>query len=102
MLGVVLGVRVAHQEPAQPLAEIREASGSCDAHDRGERHQAPYLNDSARRARNCVTLPFWILTSSFSISAMRRSRSVPAAVLTAFFAASSHDCALVPIPWVTQ
>jgi hypothetical protein len=32
---------------------------------------------------------------------MRKSRSVPAAVSTAVFAASSQDCALVPISSVT-
>src|SRR5438046_1369039 len=34
--------------------------------------------------------------SNFTISATRRSRSDPAAVSTAFFAASSHDFVLVP------
>ena len=33
---------------------------------------------------------------------MRRSCSVPAAVATAFFAASSHDVLLVPITSVTR
>ncbi len=40
-------------------------------------------------------------TADLTTSAMRRSRSVPAAVCTAVFAASSQDCALVPITSVT-
>jgi hypothetical protein len=40
--------------------------------------------------------------SSFVTSAMRRSRSVPAAVCTAFFAASSHEFVLVPMTSVTR
>ena len=36
VLGVVLGVGVAHHQPAQALAEILEAPGAGDAHDCGE------------------------------------------------------------------
>ena len=41
------------------------------------------MNDSDRRVRNCVTLPFSTLTSSLVTSAMRRSRSDFDAVFTA-------------------
>jgi hypothetical protein len=51
--------------------------------------QLPYLNDSCTRARYASTLPFLIVTSSFTISATRRSRSFPPAVSTAFLAVSS-------------
>src|SRR5262245_61872437 len=64
--------------------------------------QAPYLNDSDRRARNCVTLPFSTLTSSLVTSAMRRSRSDLAAVFTALRAASSQETELVPMTSVTR
>src|SRR5690242_1423809 len=40
--------------------------------------------------------------SSLEISAMRKSRNVLDAAATAFFAASSHDIALVPITSVTR
>src|SRR2546426_6422903 len=102
VLGVVLGIGVTHHQPAQALAEIREPPGAGDAHYRFEQAQPSYLNDSARRARNCTTLPSSILTSSFSISAMRRSRKVPAAVLTALRTASSQEVPLVPITSVTR
>src|SRR5258708_5618833 len=70
VLGIRLCVEVAHHQPAQALAEILETPGAGDAHDRGEHcrcasfTQASYLNESARRARNCVILPSSILTSS--------------------------------------
>src|SRR5207249_5866753 len=63
--------------------------------------QPSYLKDSCNRVRYSITLPSSIFTSSFTTSAMRRSRSVPAAVWTALLAASSQDCALVPITSVT-
>jgi hypothetical protein len=59
--------------------------------------QLSYLKDNATRARYARTLPSSTFMSNFTISAMRRSRSVPAAVSTAFFAASSQDFVLVPI-----
>src|SRR6267143_1821556 len=102
VLGVVLGIDVTHHQPAQALAEVCEPPGAGDAHHRPEQAQPSYLNDSARRARNCTTLPSSIFTSSFSISAMRRSRKVPAAVLTALRTASSHEVPLVPITSVTR
>src|SRR5712671_3418891 len=111
VLAVFLRVDVAHHQPAQALAEILEPPGAGDAHDRGEhaplcscgeaRDQASYLNDSARRARNCTTFPSSIFTSSLLISAMRRSRSDFEATLTALRAASSHEFALVPMTSVT-
>ena len=66
-----------------------------------EAFQLPYLKDSCNRVRYSSTLPFSIFTSVFTTSAMRRSRSVPEAVSTAFFAASSQDFVLVPITSVT-
>jgi hypothetical protein len=60
------------------------------------------LKDSETRARYATTLPFSIFMSSFETSAIRRSRSDFAAVSTAFFAASSHDVALVPMISVTR
>jgi hypothetical protein len=61
------------------------------------------LNERDSRVRNCATLPSSSRrTSSFVTSAMRRSRSVPAAVLIAFFAASSQESELVPITSVTR
>src|SRR6185437_13818526 len=47
--------------------------------------QLSYLKDNATRARYARTLPSSTFMSNFTISAMRRSRSVPAAVSTAFF-----------------
>jgi hypothetical protein len=61
--------------------------------------QLSYLKDNATRARYARTLPSSTFMSNFTISAMRRSRSVPAAVSTAFFAASSQDFVLVPITY---
>src|SRR5437762_11630168 len=63
--------------------------------------QLSYLKESCKRVRYSSTLPPSILTSIFTTSAMRRSRSVPEAVSTALFAASSQDFALVPITSVT-
>ena len=62
-----------------------------------EGFQLSYLKDNCKRVRYSRTLPFSIFTSIFTTSAMRSSRSVLEAVSTAFFAASSQDCALVPI-----
>src|SRR5437762_14215539 len=63
--------------------------------------QPSYLKDSCNRVRYSVTLPSSIFTSIFTTSAIRKSRSVPAAVCTAVFAASSQDWALVPMTSVT-
>src|SRR5947207_5414666 len=63
--------------------------------------QLSYLKDSITRARYACTLPSSTFMSSFTISATRRSRSVLAAVSTAFFAASSQDFVLVPITSTT-
>src|SRR2546426_12710833 len=73
VLGVVLGIDVMHHQPAQALAEICEPPSAGDAHHRSEQAQPSYLNDSARRARNCTTLPSSIFTSSFSISEIGRA-----------------------------
>src|SRR6201981_3128980 len=67
----------------------------------GKDFQLSYLKDICNRVRYSSTLPSSIFTSIFTTSAIRRSRNVPAAVATAFFAASSQDCALVPITSVT-
>src|SRR5262249_17062825 len=64
--------------------------------------QSPYLNDTFRRARYDVTLPFSMVTSSRETSPTRRSRSVLPAVCTAFLTASSHDTLLVPTRSVTR
>src|SRR5712672_329804 len=66
------------------------------------RSQLPYLKDRRTRARYAFTLPFSTFRSVFTTSATRRSRSVRAAVSTAFFAASSQDFVLVPITSVTR
>ena len=47
-------------------------------------------------------LTYVVIMSSLETSAMRRSRSVLAAVVTAFFAASSHETLLVPMTSVTR
>src|SRR5258708_5823011 len=60
-----------------------------------------YLKDNCTRARYAVTLPFSTFRSVFTTSATRKSRSVRAAVSTAFLAASSQDFVLVPIISVT-
>src|SRR6266536_6270722 len=60
-----------------------------------------YLKDNCTRARYAVTLPFSTFRSVFTTSATRKSRSVRAAVSTAFRAASSQDFVLVPIISVT-
>src|SRR6266567_3035903 len=61
------------------------------------RDQLSYLKDNATRVRYAATRPFSTFTSSFTISATRRSRSVLEAVSTAFLAASSQEVELVPI-----
>jgi hypothetical protein len=51
--------------------------------------------------RKAVTLPASTFMSIFTTSAMRRSRSVLAAVSTALAAASSQDFVLVPMTSTT-
>src|SRR5712671_612032 len=110
VLAVVLRIGIPHHQPAQALAEVREAPDTGNANHGGEqgrfrwarRNQASYLNDSASRARNCVILPSSIFTSSLLISAMRRSRSDFDATFTALRAASSQELVLVPITSVTR
>src|SRR5467141_2977114 len=63
--------------------------------------QLSYLKDSITRARYACTLPSSTFMSNFTTSATRRSRSVLAAVSTAFLAASSQDFVLVPITSTT-
>ena len=58
--------------------------------------QFSYLKDNATRVRYARTFPFSIAISSFTTSAIRRSRSVPAAVSTALLPASAQDFVLVP------
>src|SRR4029077_10052580 len=60
-----------------------------------------YLKENCTRARYAVTLTFSTFRSAFTTSATRKSRSVRAAVSTAFLAASSQDFVLVPIISVT-
>src|SRR6266571_7567785 len=75
--------------------EVRSAPGGDRA------SQLPYLKDNSTRVRYAFTLPCSTFKSCFTTSAIRRSRSVPDAVSTAFFAASSHDFVLVPITSTT-
>ena len=71
-------------------------SGARTAAPAARNDQGTYLNDSETRARYATTLPSSTFMSSFVTSAMRRSRSVFAAVDTAVLAASSQDMVLVP------
>src|SRR5262249_53572453 len=86
-----------------PFARLAQSRGENPALNEAAEVQAwsefqlSYLKDNATRARYACTLPSSTFMSNFTISAMRRSRSVPAAVSTAFFAASSQDFVLVPI-----
>src|SRR6185503_10785525 len=51
VLGVRLGVRVAHHQPAQALAKILEAPGAADAHDRGEHAALAVVLEGKREPR---------------------------------------------------
>src|SRR3954470_4707937 len=51
VLAVLLGVDVAHHQPAQALAEILEPPGAGDAHDRGEHALLVPLRQSPRIRR---------------------------------------------------
>src|SRR6266481_8340795 len=79
------------------IMDVQRADFLRAGHCPGQVCQLSYLKDNATRARYARTLPSSTFMSNFTISAMRRSRSVPAAVSTAFFAASSQDFVLVPI-----
>jgi hypothetical protein len=83
--------------PVLSLDKMRTGSRPCPR----QVSQLSYLKDSSTRARYACTLPSSTFMSIFTISAMRRSCSIPAAVSTAFFAASSQDFALVPITSTT-
>src|SRR5205807_8502323 len=72
--------------PAQPLTAVL---GKCGDY-------ASYLNESETRVRNAVTFPSSTFMSILVTSAIRRSRSDFAAVLTACLPASSHDTSLTP------
>ena len=63
--------------------------------------QPSYLKDSKTRVRYSLILPFSTFMSILTTSAMRKSRTVLAAVSTALPAASSHDCVLVPMTSMT-
>src|SRR6266513_715823 len=77
------------------MAEIQSKQAALLTH-------PSYLKDNCTRARYAVTLPFSTFRSVFTTSATRRSRSVRAAVSTAFLAASSQDFVLVPMTSVTR
>src|SRR5206468_6383287 len=85
------GGRVDAGRPRRPLSK---QALSSPAH-------PSYLKDNCTQARYAVTLPFSTFRSVFTTSATRKSRSVRAAVSTAFRAASSQDFVLVPIISVT-
>ena len=97
-----MGIGITYQQFAHASAKSLEALGATRTRAIAVEplqpdYQAPYLNDSDRRVRNCVTLPSSILTSNLVTSAMRRSRRDFDAVFTALRAASSQDCELMPI-----
>src|SRR5258708_13470472 len=56
-----------------------------------------YLKDNCTRARYSVTLPFSTFRSVFTTSPTRKSRSVRAAVSTAFLAAPSQEFPILPL-----
>src|SRR6185503_20446603 len=51
MLGIFLGIRVAHHQPAQALAKILEAPGAADAHDRDEHAALAVVLEGKREPR---------------------------------------------------
>jgi hypothetical protein len=59
-----------------------------------------YRKEILTRARNSMTLLSAIRMSSFSTSAMRKSRTCFPASSTAVFAASSHEFVLEPMTWM--
>lgn len=59
-----------------------------------------YRKEILTRARNSMTLLSAIRMSSFSTSAMRKSRTFFPASSTAVFAASSHEFGLEPMTWM--
>jgi hypothetical protein len=61
-----------------------------------------YLKEIPSLTRNEVTPPFSMVRSWRTTSAMRRSRTVFAAVSTALRAAASQDSVLTPITYVTR
>src|SRR5439155_17541432 len=68
----------------------------------GADQSGSYLKERFRRARYRASLPSSTVTSSLTTSATRRSRSDPAAVSIAAWAAFSHDSVLVPTSSVTR